>query len=279
MTTPTVSRIEANDRSRTSTPPRRTAPRVGVVEPRHQRRDGRLAGARGADQRHRLPRRHGERHAVQHLVAGALVEHRDLLQRRERHLVGRRVAEAHVVELDRDRARRAPPPGPRGSAISGSTSSTSNTRSKLTSAVTTSRRAVARAVSGRVQPVQEQRERHHGARIELALAARGSRRARRSAPARGPTPASAPGRRPRSPWPSARRCRGPGSARRPNSPTSSSGRPNSFTSVAPGAEKRSVICDVIAALWSAASRSRRPTRDPPAGPGSRTPGAARARAR
>ena len=32
--------------------------------------------------------------------------------------------------------------------------------------------------------------------------------------------------------------------------------PNSLTSVAPGAEKRSVIWVVIAALWSAASRSR-----------------------
>ena len=42
----------------------------------------------------------------------------------------------------------------------------------------------------------------------------------------------------------------------PNSSASSSGRPKSFTSVAPGAEKRSVICVVIAALWSAASRCR-----------------------
>ena len=34
------------------------------------------------------------------------------------------------------------------------------------------------------------------------------------------------------------------------------GRPNSLTSVAPGAENRSVIWVVIAALWSAASRSQ-----------------------
>ena len=51
-------------------------------------------------------------------------------------------------------------------------------------------------------------------------------------------------------------------ARRPNSSASSSGRPNSLTRVAPGAEKRSVICDVMAALCPAASRSRCPTRAP-----------------
>ena len=52
------------------------------------------------------------------------------------------------------------------------------------------------------------------------------------------------------------------SARAPNSAASRAGRPNSLTSVAPGAEKRSVICDVIAALCTDASRSRRPTRLP-----------------
>ena len=52
------------------------------------------------------------------------------------------------------------------------------------------------------------------------------------------------------------------SARRPNSAASARGRPKSFTRVAPGAEKRSVICDVIAALWAVASRSRCPTRAP-----------------
>ena len=69
-------------------------------------------------------------------------------------------------------------------------------------------------------------------------------------------------------------------ARRPNSSASSAGRPNSFTSVAPGAEKRSVICDVMAALWSAASRSSAP--DPgadPAGRDRRTPAAAPAASR
>ena len=41
------------------------------------------------------------------------------------------------------------------------------------------------------------------------------------------------------------------SVRRPSSDSARAGRPNSFTSVAPGAENRSVICVVIAALWSA----------------------------
>ena len=52
------------------------------------------------------------------------------------------------------------------------------------------------------------------------------------------------------------------SARAPNSASSRAGRPNSLTSVAPGAEKRSVIWVVMAALWSAASRSRWARRAP-----------------
>ena len=51
-------------------------------------------------------------------------------------------------------------------------------------------------------------------------------------------------------------------ARRPNSSASWTGRPKSFTSVAPGAENRSVIWVVMAALCIAASRSRMPTRAP-----------------
>ena len=46
-------------------------------------------------------------------------------------------------------------------------------------------------------------------------------------------------------------------ARATNSRVSSAGRPNSLTRVAPGAENRSVIWVPIAALWSAASRSRK----------------------
>ncbi len=51
-------------------------------------------------------------------------------------------------------------------------------------------------------------------------------------------------------------------ARAPNSASSRAGRPNSLTSVAPGAENRSVIWSVIAALWSAASRSSVASRVP-----------------
>ena len=51
-------------------------------------------------------------------------------------------------------------------------------------------------------------------------------------------------------------------ARSANAADSSSGRPNSLMSVAPGAEKRSVICVAIVALWLAASRSSRARRVP-----------------
>ncbi len=51
-------------------------------------------------------------------------------------------------------------------------------------------------------------------------------------------------------------------ARAANSADSSAGRPYSFTSVAPGAEKRSVICVDITALWLAASRDSRASRAP-----------------
>ena len=60
----------------------------------------------GPDQRHQLTRLHAERHAVEHRLVGRGLERRDGLERGERHLVGRRVAEADVVELDRRRAAR-----------------------------------------------------------------------------------------------------------------------------------------------------------------------------
>ncbi len=54
---------------------------------------------------------------------------------------------------------------------------------------------------------------------------------------------------PRRPGRTARRCRAPGRPERPNSADSSRrGRPNSFTRVAPGAENRSVIWVLMAAL-------------------------------
>jgi hypothetical protein len=51
-------------------------------------------------------------------------------------------------------------------------------------------------------------------------------------------------------------------ARAPNSADSRSGRANSLTSVAPGAENRSVIWVLIAELWLAASISIRASRRP-----------------
>ena len=51
-------------------------------------------------------------------------------------------------------------------------------------------------------------------------------------------------------------------ARSPNSRDSAAGSPNSFTSVAPGAEKRSVIWVFIVALCAAASRDSRAIADP-----------------
>ncbi len=78
--------------------------RIGVVEPRDERGDRRLAAPRRSHQRDHLTRRGPERHAVEDLGAAAVIQHGDLLERRQRHLVGRRIRERHVVELDRDRA-------------------------------------------------------------------------------------------------------------------------------------------------------------------------------
>ena len=205
---------------------------------------------------------------MQHLVAGPVVEHGDLLQRGQRHLVGRRVARSA-----RRRARPTTGPsgsgvGSAGSAISGSMSSTSKTRSKLTSAVTTSRRAVAERGERRVEPVEQQRHRDDRAGVEVALQRRGSRRGRRSSAWASPDTSVERAeehlhRHRRAHADVAAPARPAGRTRRPPRP----GRPNSLTSVAPGAEKRSVICDVIAALCSAASRSSAP--DPGADPAGR----------
>ncbi len=77
---------------------------VDVVEPGGEGGQRRLAGARRPDERHELAGLGPERHAVEDLDAAPGVEHRHLLQRGQRHLVGRRVGEAHAVELDRHRA-------------------------------------------------------------------------------------------------------------------------------------------------------------------------------
>ena len=105
--------------------------------------------------------------------------------------------------------------------------------------------------------------RHDGARVELALQGEVAAEAVDRAPAARPGHERRATRKntsiaiaERTPMSLTR------SARRPNSAASSAGRPNSLTSVAPGAENRSVICDVIAALCSAASRSSAPTLAP-----------------
>ena len=110
---------------------RRTGAGVDVVEAGDERGDGGLAAARRADQGHELARLDAERDAVEDLDAAAGVERGDLLERRQRDLVGRRVGEAHVRRARPTPGRRAPRRRRALSAISGSRSSTSNTRSKL----------------------------------------------------------------------------------------------------------------------------------------------------
>ena len=109
-----------------------------VVEPGHEPGDRRLAGAGRADEGQRAAGLDAQRDAVEDLVGGRVLEAGDALERGERHLGGRRVAEADVVELDGDRARRAAASVSAASTIVGSRSSTSSTRSKLTSVVITS---------------------------------------------------------------------------------------------------------------------------------------------
>ena len=148
VTMPSVSRSESNVRSRTSTPPTRTAPAVDVVQARDQRGDRRLAAARRADEGDHLAGLGAERHAVEHL--GARRAGRAWRPPRATPATPCRPTDRRSA---RRRARRSPAPAARSTAsgrsvISGSRSSTSNTRSKLTSAVIASTRALASAVSG-----------------------------------------------------------------------------------------------------------------------------------
>ena len=147
-TTPIASRSDCRVRSRTSMPPIRTLPAFDVVHPRNQLRDGGLAGPGRPDQRDQLAGLGAEADAVQHRVPRAVVGDRDVLQGGQRHLVGARVGEMHVVELDRLLARRQRSRRPGFSVISGLRSSTSKTRSKDTSALITSTRTFDSAVSG-----------------------------------------------------------------------------------------------------------------------------------
>ena len=127
----------------------RRAPGVDVVQARQQLRDRRLARARGADQRDHLARLDPEGDAVQHLVAAAGVERRRPPPARPA---------TPCPPTGRRSARRRTPPtrGPAGHGdgvrlllrSAACRSSTSKTRSKLTSALITSTRALASAVSG-----------------------------------------------------------------------------------------------------------------------------------
>ena len=74
-----------------------------VVEPGHEGGQRRLAGARGPDEGDEVTggRRDGD--VVEHDPAATTVTRGDRLERGERDLVGRRVAERHVVELDAER--------------------------------------------------------------------------------------------------------------------------------------------------------------------------------
>ena len=118
-----------------------------VVQPGDQMGDGRLAGAGAADQRNRLPGADGERTSCSTSAFGRCSSDGDGLQAGQGHLVGARVGEATWSKLDR-RPTVAPAAASGASAIIGSRSSTSNTRSKLTRAFITSIRRLVSWVSG-----------------------------------------------------------------------------------------------------------------------------------
>ena len=192
-----------------------------------------------------------------------LVEHRDRLQRRQRHLVGARVAERHVAQLDLGRARGGSRSASGFSSIIGGRSSTSKTRSKLTSAVITSTCTLDSAVSG---PYSRPSSAVSATSVPSGDACRRWRaRRRRRRPARSPA------RRPGSGGeedPAVHRLLDADVAH-PAGPvgerarTRRGSRPNSLTSSAPETLNRSVIVVPISALSCIASRviacSRRPT--------------------
>ena len=62
--------------------------RVDVVEPRDERGDRRLARPGGPDEREQAPGTDVEVDAVQHLLAATLVEHGDVFEGGQRHLLG-----------------------------------------------------------------------------------------------------------------------------------------------------------------------------------------------
>ena len=121
-TRPIAACSDSSVRSCTSCPSTRTAPCVDVVDAGHEHRDRGLARARRADERDRLARLDRERDVAQDPVARLVAAGRARrLQRLDRHLVARRVAEPHVVELDAalrvDEVDRAGPVGDRGREV------------------------------------------------------------------------------------------------------------------------------------------------------------------
>ena len=233
---------------------------VDVVQPRRQRRDRGLAAAGGADERDNLAGLDAERHAVEHLGTAPGVERRDLLEGCQRDLVGRGVGEPDVVELQRHR-----PIGHRDRVrlLGDQRRQIEHLEDPLEADQGGHRVDPCAGQRGerRVETGEEEGERDDGSGLEPSVqreipteAVDEGERERRH---EGESGQEDPLAHRRAHTDSATR-----SARATNSVSSCAGRPNSFTSVAPGAENRSVIWVVIAALWSAASRSRWARRAP-----------------
>ena len=104
VTTPIESRSEAKVASRTSSAVQTHRSTADVVKPGDEVADRRLARPRGTDERHQLARLGAKAHVVEDLARRRLVQDRDRLERGERDLLGRRVAEVDMVELDGDRS-------------------------------------------------------------------------------------------------------------------------------------------------------------------------------
>ena len=143
------------------------------------------------------------RDAVQHLDARSVVEHGDLL--REASDTCSAVGYEKWTSSNRPHRTVRDRCGRSVSWISSSTSSTSNTRSKLTSAADDVEPGVASVSQRCVEAVEQQRQRDDGARVGLALDGEGSRRVRRSGPGRDRTPGRRRTKTP-SPSPTGPRC-------------------------------------------------------------------------
>ena len=195
---------------------------VDVVQPRHERRQRRLAGAGRADEgdasgparrgtrRRAAPRRRRGRRARRPPPATPATPGRPAGRRTTR----RRARPTPVRRARRGRRR-----------LGDERLDVEHLEDPLEADQRRHDVEARRAERGQrpVQPVEQQGHRDDGAGVEAAAAGRGSRRGRRSAPGRGRTRASASGRTPPSPSPSGRRCRAPARPAAPNSAASSSG--------------------------------------------------------